>query len=319
MFGAHLRRAMPLFALKGDDLAPVAQVDFTNEKALQTLVEKNLKAVFNSRFVATEFKTGAVHAGRIDTLALSEDGNPVIIEYKKVASSELINQSLYYLSWIKDHHGDFEIAAQKTLGKNVEIDWTDVRVICLAPNYKKYDLYAVQVMGANIELWTYKRFSNGTLYIEEQYKRGTAAVEDAGSGKNPVMVEAGKKAAITKATASWTFEQHLEGRPEKLQELALAVQEFMIGLDPAIEEDPKKYYVAYRTSQNIVCMEVQKQKILLFLKLDPEDHKGPPGISRDMRQLGHYGTGDLEIAIKTEKDLDAAKPFIKLAYDQVGA
>ena len=37
------------------------------------------------------------HAGRIDSLALSEEDNPVIIEYKKVESSELINQSLFYL------------------------------------------------------------------------------------------------------------------------------------------------------------------------------------------------------------------------------
>src|SRR3954467_2668990 len=126
---------MPLFQLEKDTLAAVAQSDFPDEKSLQRVIERNLKAVFNFQFVATEFKTGAVHAGRIDTLALSEDGNPVIIEYKKVASSELINQSLYYLSWIKDHHGDFEIAAQKALGKDVKIDWSDVRVICLAPNY----------------------------------------------------------------------------------------------------------------------------------------------------------------------------------------
>ena len=54
-----------------------------------------------------------LHAGRIDALALSEEDNPVIIEYKKVESSELINQSLYYLNWIQDHKGDFEIAVQK--------------------------------------------------------------------------------------------------------------------------------------------------------------------------------------------------------------
>jgi RecB family endonuclease NucS len=57
------------------------------------------------------------HAGRIDTLGLSEDNNPVILEYKKVESSELVNQSLYYLSWIKDHKGDFEMAVNRALNK----------------------------------------------------------------------------------------------------------------------------------------------------------------------------------------------------------
>jgi len=40
----------------------------------------------------------------------TEENNPVIIEYKRIESSELVNQSLYYLSWIKDHKGDFQIA-----------------------------------------------------------------------------------------------------------------------------------------------------------------------------------------------------------------
>ena len=86
---------MPLFAIgKNNSVEPVEQTNFAVERDLQRLVEKNLGSVFQCRFVATEFPTGVQHGGRIDTLALSEDGNPVIIEYKKVASSELVVQSL---------------------------------------------------------------------------------------------------------------------------------------------------------------------------------------------------------------------------------
>src|SRR2546421_9037399 len=106
---------MPLFSLIDDKLLPIEQTNVTAEKILQKLIEANLQTVFACRFVASEFSTGAQHAGRIDTLALSEDHNPVIIEYKKVESSELITQSLYYLAWLYDHPGDFEIAAQKAL------------------------------------------------------------------------------------------------------------------------------------------------------------------------------------------------------------
>lgn len=119
---------MPLFEVKENQLKKVPQINFRYERDLQVLVEKNLESIFNCKFVASEFPTGIDHAGRIDTLALSEEKNPVIIEYKKVESSELINQSLYYLSWIHDHKGDFEIAVQKALGKGIEIDWTEIRV-----------------------------------------------------------------------------------------------------------------------------------------------------------------------------------------------
>ena len=72
------------------NLRAVPQRPFPSEKALQRLIESNLDVVFKCRLVATEFSTGAQPAGRIDTLALSEDNNPVIIEYKNVESSDLI-------------------------------------------------------------------------------------------------------------------------------------------------------------------------------------------------------------------------------------
>ncbi len=71
---------MPLFTVSKTTLQPVAQSKFTSERLLQQLVEENLDSVFKCRLVASEFSTGAQHAGRIDTLGLSEDNNPVIID-----------------------------------------------------------------------------------------------------------------------------------------------------------------------------------------------------------------------------------------------
>jgi hypothetical protein len=199
---------MPLFAIGNkNSVESVEQTNFDAERDLQRLVEANLEQLFSCQFIATEFPTGIQHGGRIDTLALSEDNNPVIIEYKKVASSELVTQSLYYLAWIHDHRGDFEMAARKTLGPKVAVDWDEVRVICMAPSYKKFDIHAVQVMGTSLELWTYRLFSNQTLYIEEVQQKELLGGESSGpvSGKNPVMVAAGKKAALQ--------DRHLYFRP----------------------------------------------------------------------------------------------------------
>ena len=249
---------MPIFQISSQKLVPVEQTNFVTEKELQSLVEANLGPIFNCKFVASEFSTGAQHAGRIDTLALSEDSNPVIIEYKKVESSELINQSLFYLSWIHDHKGDFHIAVQKSLGNEVKVDWTDVRVICLAPNYKKYDLHAVQVMGANIELWRYRLFKNSCLYLEEVFQKTVSSSHDIpANDKSPVMIAAGKKAALTRATGIYSFEQHTSGKSETIKEMVFDLRDFIMNLDGAMEEVPKKFYVAYKISQNIVCMELR--------------------------------------------------------------
>ena len=314
---------MPIFDISGDALSAVEQRNFDSEKELQTLIEKNLKTVFNCRFVASEFSTGAQHAGRIDSLALSEEDNPVIIEYKKVESSQLINQSLFYLNWIRDHRGDFEIAVQKQFGNSIEIDWSDVRVICIAPNYKKYDLYAVQVMGANIELWRYRLFSNNSIYLEAVFhptKTGNASVA-AGGGrglKNSVMVEAGKKASASRATGTYTFDQRLEGKAEDIRELAVAIREFLMGLDESIEEVPKKFYVAYKISQNVACLEVGGRNIKLFLKLKPTDVPDGTLNYRDVSDIGHYGSGDVEFTVSSEAEFEPIKEFVSLAYNKVG-
>lgn len=315
---------MPLFSISNKRLEAIDQLNFPAEKALQRLVEANLKVVFNCRLIESEFSTAADHAGRIDTLALSEDKNPVIVEYKKVESSALIIQSLFYLDWIRHHHGDFEIAVQRVLGKSSVVDWADVRVICIAPNYKKFDLHAVQTMGANIELWTYRLFKNDTIYFEEtlqkSYLGGSTPIASASHGitKNPVMVAAGKKAALTRSTGTYTFDQHLDGKSKEIRDLAFATREFLMSLDPAMEEAPKKLYIAYRISQNIACMEVHKAKIYLYLKVNPKEHPGPKGISRDVSAIGHFGTGDLEVTLSSSSDLDAAKLTIVSAYQHVG-
>lgn len=309
---------MPLFSIANGSLSPIQQTNFDLEKQLQALVESSLQPVFNCRLVASEFSTGSQHGGRIDTLALSEDNNPVIVEYKKIESSELINQSLYYLSWIHDHRGDFQVAAQRTLGTGIVVDWSDVRVICIAPNYRKYDLHAVQVMGANLELWTYRLFRNDTIYFEEVFQKSLSTTPDPTVVKDPVMVAAGKKAAITRQTGSYTFDEHIEGKPDKMVELAQCVRDYVMGLDSAMEEVPKKFYVAYRISQNITCMEIQKQRLLLYVKLDPTAMGVLPATARDVSQIGHYGTGDLELSLRNADDFEIAKRYIELAYQKIG-
>lgn len=310
---------MPIFNVKGKTLSPVKLINFKLEKDLQSLVEKNLETMFSCKLVASEFPTGAEHSGRIDTLALSEDGNPVIIEYKKEESSDLINQSLFYLSWIQDHRGDFQVAAERTLGKGIEVDWSGIRVICIAPGYKKYDLHAVKAMGANIELWQYKLFENETLYLEEVFRKSSYSRSTINSdGKNPVYVEAGRKAATTRANGVYTFEEHIEDVTDSVKDWVHELREYIMSIDDSVEEVPKKFYVAYKVAQNFVCMQTYKNKVTLFLKLNPRDFDKLPENARDVSNIGHYGTGNFELVINSSADLEDAKKFVKQAFDEVG-
>ncbi|MCL7466845.1 hypothetical protein MXB90_17640, partial [Phaeovulum sp. NW3] len=67
-------------------------------------------------------------------MTIDENGSPVIIEYKRTSSENVINQGLFYLDWLMDHRGDFEVLVMKTLGTEAAntIDWTAPRLICIA-------------------------------------------------------------------------------------------------------------------------------------------------------------------------------------------
>ena len=175
------------------------------------------------------------------------------------------------------------------------------------------------MMGANIELWTYRLIKNSSLYLEEVFQKSysigvTGEVGSKGTG----MLTAGKKGAITRATGTFTVDEHLEGKPEKMKELFLVLDEFITGLDSAIEVSPKKFYIAYKISQNIVCIEIQKHRLIVHLKIDPKSIKDFPGIARDVTDIGHYGTGDLEMSVKSTEDVEVVKPFVQMAYHKVG-
>ena len=56
---------------------------------------------------------------------------------------------------------------------------------------------------------------------------------------------------------------------------------------------------------------------MLFLKINPDTVKLENGFTRGMRNIGHYGTGDLQITIKNAADFERAKPLLERAYNEI--
>src|SRR5213082_1739103 len=123
------------------------------EKTLQALIEHHLEVFLGVRFLASEYSTGKTHGGRIDTLGIDENGCPVIIEYKRATNENVINQGLFYLDWLLDHKAEFELLVLKQLGSQDAdaIEWSSPRLLCIAGDFTKYDVHAVQQINRNIE------------------------------------------------------------------------------------------------------------------------------------------------------------------------
>ena len=65
-------------------------------------------------------------------------------------------------------------------------------------------------------------------------------------------------------------------------------------------------------------MKIESQKLLLYLKLDPKLIDKMPDIARDVSNIGHVGTGDVEIRISSRQCIEIAKPYLEMAYQKVG-
>jgi predicted transport protein len=282
----------------------------TVEKSLQSLLESHLEAFVGVRMLASEHSTGKAHGGRIDTLGIDENNSPVIIEYKRALNENVINQGLFYLDWLLDHRAEFTLLAMSVLGAEMQgkIDWSGPRLLCIAGDFTKYDEHAVQQIDRNIELIRYRRYEEGFLVLElVNATTGSALPNGSGSAK-----VGGAKAGTTKGVSDYYAQA-----PQPLRDLCDSLEAFLLALGDDVSKKTLKFYFAFRRLKNFACVEVHPQTstLLAYVKVNPQGMQLEEGFTRDVRAIGHFGTGDLEIRIKTVDDLERAKPLLVRSYE----
>lgn len=302
---------MPLFEItEGTKVKQILSGAFEKERTLQRLVEANLPQIFGVEFIASEFVIRGEQPGRIDTLGLDQGGTPTIIEYKRSENENVINQGLYYMNWLVDHRGDFVVAAREQLGNDVEINWNYPRLIIIAQSYAKWDTYAVKRMGDGIELWKYVLYGDNLLYLEQVYgqQRSTPSViieETSTSEENPAP------------EPTYTLEYHINYGQPTIQELFRALREGILNLagdEGEIIETPNKLYVAYRHGRNFCEVQVHRQALKLYLDIPFGQLHDPKEIARDVYNVGHWGTGNVEVKISRLDDLEDVMALIAQSY-----
>ena len=297
-----------LFRIGGGDTVELRGGSMSVEKELQSLLERHLEAFLGVRFLATEYSTGRTHRGRIDTLGLDENNAPVIIEYKRRSDENVMSQGLFYLDWLMDHRAEFELLVTKELGEKTTemIDWSVPRLVCIASDFNRYDEHAVKQIDRNIDLIRYQHYPDGYLVLElVNSTTSTVAVAmktDDGSSK-PVNYK--------------TVSQYLEGAKDGLRSLYGELREHLLGLGEDTQEEITLYYFAFKRIRNFACVEVytREEKLLVHLKVDPDTVEIEEGFTRDVREIGHFGTGELEVTLRSTEDLERAKPLIALSYE----
>lgn len=282
------------------------------EKSLQNLIEANALAMLGVRLLRSEYSTGSTHGGRIDSLGMDENGSPVIIEYKRSQNDSVINQGLFYLDWLMDHRAEFQLLVQDALGANAakQIDWRHPRVMCIAGNFTRYDEHAVKQIGRNMALVRYKRFGDELLLLETVNPMPANGSGGANAGK-------GTPTSKLKQSGQSVVEESLAKASAEMQDWFHLLEDFALSLGDDVQKRVLKVYIAYARLKNFACFGVypQAKTIIVTLKLSPLTIQLEEGFSRDVSKIGHYGTGDLELAIRSAGDVERAKPLIQASYE----
>lgn len=296
-----------LYRFDGPKVSELAGGAMALEKSLQAVFEKNLEALLGVRFLASEFATN--EGGRMDSLGIDENNSPVVVEYKRSSNENVINQGLYYLDWLMSHRKDFEWLVLERLGADAAklVDWSGPRLICIATDFGKYDEHAVKQMNRNIALIRYRRFEGDLLLLEQL----TSASAHASA---PALAVPGGAAGKPNYK---TITSQMQEAPQELLDLYHLLADYMLALGDDVEAKTTAYYVAFRRIKNFASVELRNQlrKILIFVKVNPDTVQLEEGFTRDVRKIGHFGTGDLEITITDAADFERAKSLLQRSYE----
>jgi len=105
-----------------------------------------------------------------------------------------------------DHRRDFEWLVMDKCGKDdsQSVEWSAPRLICIAGDFTKYDVHAVNQMNRNIELIRYRRFSDDLLLLDLLRRFAIAPAMSELTGL-PMPLKGGQKAVAPRELEGGRF------------------------------------------------------------------------------------------------------------------
>lgn len=300
---------MPLYKNHHNQLQLIKEESFSLEREIQTVTENNMDYIFKLKFIKSEFTLNSL---RIDTLAFDEERNSfVIIEYKRDRNFSVIDQGFAYLALMLNNKADFILEYNECTGTNLrrdDVDWSQSRVMFISPAFSKYQLQAINFRDLPIELWEITRYQQDLIQFKQLKSPETSETINKISKSNEIVNRVSEEIKV------YTEDDHLKSADQEIQSLYDEFKELILNIDDKIELIPKKKYIAFKASTNIIDVLPQKSKIKFWLNLTKGELIDPYNICRDVSKIGHWGNGDYECSVKSSSDFITLIPLIKQSY-----
>lgn len=299
-----------LFQYSKKQLLDLNEKPFKLEREIQDLFEQNLNQLTGLELVKSEF---SIQNQRIDTLAFDlESKSFVIIEYKRSHNYSVFDQGVSYLNTLLRYQADFVLEYNESLDKKLrkdQVDWSQSKVVFVSPKFNNHQKQAVDFKDLNIELWEIKRFEQDIILINGIDKSSSApSVKLSSSEKNLALSE------ISKEIKTYLEQDHLQDQPEEIIELYDDFKQALLNLFPEFNIVAQKLYVAFKNDKrNILGICINRKSLKIYLNMKKSALDDPKKLARDVSSVGHWGTGDYEITMSDDKNLEYIISLVKQA------
>jgi len=305
---------MKIYKVRGESLEKVQNDSFKLEKDIQQLVEGNTDTLFGLEFVSSEFR---VENFRLDTLCWNpETSSFTIIEYKKDKNFSVIDQGYTYLSLMLNNKAEFILEFNETQQQSLkrdDVDWSQSRVIFVAPNYTNYQKHSVNFKDVPFELWEIHKYKNDTIGLIKHESNSDVRIESTSSGKSDSVVK-----SVSKEVKVYDEEYHLsksKTRPEEIQELYLKVKERILDLGENIEVKYLAQTIQFKLEKSFVDIIIYDKGVVAIINMKKGKLDDPRKETLDMSKKGHWGNGDYKYRFKPGKELEYGIYLIKQSYE----
>ncbi|AXP38297.1 hypothetical protein CH563_04825 [Haemophilus influenzae] len=299
---------MKIFTSKKGQLSQLKQQKFKLEKDIQRLFEENLTLLSGYIFIRSEF---SIKNSRIDTLAFDPEAQAfVIIEYKRQQNSSVVDQGISYLNLMLEYKADFIVEyneKQKFPLKRNDVDWSQSKVIFVSPAFNDFQIQATNFKDLPIELWEVNRFDNDIITLNIINKSKSAPNIKA------VSNEKREEFSILKEIKVYQESDHLSDKSDFIQELYEDFKQGILNLDPDIEINTRKLYIAFKKDRNIADIRIQQKNLKIWINLPYGELDDPKNLAKNVSNTGHWGNGDYEITIESTQYLEYIMSLIKQA------
>jgi len=117
--------------------------------------------------------------------------------------------------------------------------------------------------------------------------------------------------------AEHTESHHTDGRPNEVLELYRGLDRFCQDLAPGrITRSYKSKTVNWTLDKAIFCCaHLQQGGLRVWVKTDPKELDASATFARDVSRIGHWGVGDVELAVNSLERLRDAEAFVRRSFD----